>query len=494
MSEVVDEQSVKGAVKSVRDWSMSSGYYAPLMRRCPLYADDEIPNSTVKHLDEVGTCACTDGEKVYFKSDNFVKMFEKAKTKDKRDHKYDSLLENVESVVAHEYTHILMQHVKRGAQFVKKYGWDHYKTFALACDIEANRGYLVSNCTMLQIGVTDETFPEVKGVTGLMNIYRKLLETHKDDIDNEADKSSSGDKKSDGKDDKTSSKTSPEAPEGASSDKDEKSSNSLSEAQKELISGLSDDSKKLKKDIEKYLEDEEAGIGGHSDEDSEKELEALESTDPRNTLTAYYDNESKKALKVVMGQVRNILSGGNQVREKVKTYARPARRDGEDGLMRKGTKIAKVKAPRILIAMDSSGSMSNTTMQRVASSIGTIVNELGRDKRGSYICEHEAYVKNVQPLKNWQTVVAQYEAGGENDFNAVLNKALELDVEVVLNIGDGCDYVNDRYYIDLANKKNIKWYDVVISHDITAKILKERFYQDKSRVSHYFHRVPLIAA
>lgn len=501
---MVTAEEVRRKLETQINYYFKSGFYAPLFKRYTLYIDEEIPPAVKKHIDEVGTCACTEGERVFFDSAQCAKLINEARKKHPSTYFYTD--DDVRTVLAHEYTHILMEHVKRGSKFVKKYGWKNYSTFALACDIEANRGYVVAtDSSIYQIGVTEKAFPEVKDVVGLMNIYNTLLKKHKNDIDNEANKNENSEKGDDGGSDKTSSDSSSEASEGASDDKDDNSSSSLSNAQKDAIKNAADDLKKFKQEIEQFLENEEEegsdsdeeetteGKGGTSSSDENSEGEAvLEHLDPYSALRAYKHEASAKALKVAMKQLRNIVGGGNQVREKVKTYSRPARRDGEDGLMRKGTKVAKVKAPRILIAMDSSGSMDGTTMQRVTDSIGTIIDGLGRDKRGSYICEHEGYVKNVQPLSKWKEVVSRYCARGDNDFDALLREAVNLNVEVVLNIGDGCDYIRDRGLILRAKKMGLKWYDIIISENVDVKRVVDGFYTRLPRTDqYYFDRVPI---
>ena len=54
----------------------------------------------------------------------------------------------------------------------------------------------------------------------------------------------------------------------------------------------------------------------------------------------------------------------------------------------------------------------------------------------------------------------QYWAHGGNNFTRVYQKAQDLDVDVVLNVGDGLDYL-------YGNDKRIVWYDVIVDYDDT---------------------------
>lgn len=495
----VEQENVLRALKAIVD-DFETGFYGPLTKRHSLCVDEAIPISAKKNIDSHGTCACTDGNHVYFDTNNCAKMINEAREKLSKEHKYfvsgSDPYWDVETILAHEYTHILMEHVKRGYKFVKKYGKKNYGTFALACDIEANRGYKVQcdSSAVFKIGVTDESFPEVKGVTGLMNIYNALLKKHGDDIDNEYDKAKK-DKNGEGEDDDSSEPQS-ENSQQAQSNSENKNSNSLTQEQKDLIRSSVEDFDELEDKIENYddgddsegEESEGGGIGNDKDDDDDDDIDGgYGDAYPKDVLKEHYSSDMRKQTKIVMKNLRNIISGGNQIKEKVKTYSRPARRDGEDGLMRKGTKYAKVKAPKILIGMDSSGSMRQTTMQKVADSIGTIVDELGRDKNGSWICEHDDYVNHLSPLSDWKKVVSGYIAGGGNDFNALLKTAIDKGVDVVLNIGDGCDYITRKDYIEQANEKGITWYDISISNSVNEAYVTRTYYDqlDKDNPYHF---------
>ena len=133
--------------------------------------------------------------------------------------------------------------------------------------------------------------------------------------------------------------------------------------------------------------------------------------------------------------------------------------------MMKGHKRASRSLPKILLAMDSSGSMCSATMKQIASAIADIFDTCGRPTEGCYICKHTHKVSEVKPLKQWKTVAESFYASGGNDFSAVMEKALELGVDVVLNVGDGQDYcIRDYDTTKKAVAKGLKWYDCNVTH------------------------------
>ncbi|MEE0060169.1 MAG: vWA domain-containing protein [Acutalibacteraceae bacterium] len=173
----------------------------------------------------------------------------------------------------------------------------------------------------------------------------------------------------------------------------------------------------------------------------------------------YNDRQIAKRLAKQFAKLRQTIKG-DMSKNKTKTYSRPSRRGSYNGLFRKGIKRDTRSVPKVLVALDCSGSMSSAKVTAIANTIGTIVNELGRSNRGSYICLHNDDVRCLVPLSDWQTVVRQYQARGGNNFTRVYQKAQELDVNVVLNVGDGLDYL-------YGHDKRIVWYDVIVDYDDT---------------------------
>ena len=134
--------------------------------------------------------------------------------------------------------------------------------------------------------------------------------------------------------------------------------------------------------------------------------------------------------------------------------------------------------------------MCSTTMKEVACAIENIFKDLGKPKQGSYICKHESNVSDVKPMRQWKEVVESYYPSGGNCFLHVLEKANELGVDVVLNIGDGQDTIYRDYYDNAevaVNKfKNAgrKWFDVLVTSKNENKYYKEEAYYDEKKGLH----------
>lgn len=475
-----------------------NGLYAPLVKRHPLRVGDELPAHIKRNLDAHHTCACTDSEIVYIDTDNAREMFARARKareeagdeKDGSDWWYAE--NNFKTLLAHEYTHILMRHVEAGIKFTRANGDKNYPIFALACDIEANRGYKIcSDSDLYHIGVTEDSYPECQGVYGLMNIYRvlkknygdEILENYKeqqqnlDDEDEEGEpeesEESNSQASSDEKDSKSEKANSESSDEGNGSSSEPKSEEDKKrEERKQALQRAVQSMEDMKEEMERQasmMSEEE--LDENLDRFDEEEGDGIivdgvgvrpgdETPRPYNVLNHAYHKalaeNMEDALEVLKGMVR-----GSQIKTRTKTYSRQSRREGADGLMRKGVKNQKALAPRILVAMDSSGSMSSTEVTPVATAIGTVAKMLGKTK-GSYICEHDAHVKNVAPLSKWEVVVKGYYPEGDNNFDEVLQKAIELNVEIVIDVGDGyCEFYN-RDLMKVAHKKGIKWVDVQV--------------------------------
>lgn len=476
------------------------GMYAPLVRRCPLYVDEVVPVRIKGLLAQNHTCACTDSDIVYIDTSKASDMFEKAR--EVASDGADQLVtryraeNNYKTILVHEYTHILMRHVEKGIKFVRANGDKFYPIFALACDIEANRGYGIrEDSDMYGIGVTDTYYPECKGVEGLMNIYRTLKKYYGDEIldnyEKMRDNLGGDDDEEEGEEEEQEQKQ-----EQAQSEKDSKSEND-SKSEEEAEGGSSGNGKssqeqyqakqrekamkstiesmeqmreqmdkleatmteeELNKNLEQYdeekvMEEEAHGMGGGDEE-------GLYSGTPRQELDSVYRADNQKKFELALERLKGVVRG-NQARTRVPTYSRQSRKSSVDGLIRKGVKNDKALAPRVLVAMDSSGSMSSTTVTPIAEAIGTLAKMLGKTK-GSYICEHDSHVKNVLPLSKWEEVVKGYYPHGDNDFDEVLKKALELKVDVVLNIGDGYARMWDMDLMKQAKARNLKWIDVQV--------------------------------
>ena len=429
--------------------------YSMLSKRYPIFTGSNIPAAAKQNLLENDTCACADASHVYLDLEQYKKVIEDASEDRNIYADSEHIRADLCDLIIHEYTHILMQHLRKICKFNKQSkNAKNMRTFSLACEIEANRGYDMRTwANIYAMGVTESAFPEVRGVYGLQNIYKKLKEKYGDDIDeymNEQEQQQEG----------------CEEGEEESTNKSSK----LSEKQKELLDKFKEDfeqQEKQAKEMQKSMpsesdEDAEEGegasiSGGGSGSTEEDYMGAYEA------LKAYTSKHNQEQIKQDLSKLKGILSGSDVSIGRQKSYSRPPRRDCEGNLMKKGVKKGHHKAPRILIGMDSSGSMQSTTMKQVLNAISDIIKATGREMQGSYICEHDCYVKHLSPLHEYQKVVAGYRPDGGNNFNALLRAALSNDVQAVINVGDGWDDLSDPALMAQAKSKGLKWVDVIIS-------------------------------
>lgn len=453
------EMEIRRAINTAVDEMTkgSAGFYAPLMERFPLIVGEEnMPPAVVRNLKAHQAPACTDGTNVYVDVKemlNTVVMGKEALRKKCRGD-YTSLIGEVMNILAHEYTHILCQHTRQGQKFNRDHKGKDIQIFSTACEIEANRGYLVSpSAGVYEIAVTEETFPETKEDKFLPQIFETLKANWGKDINNQ-----SGGKTNDSADEQGEGEGEGVPDEGG----DEK----LSENQRSAIQRM------LETDIaisEERMTAED--LLPHDDSIEGDSMEVLQSLglgggdegflelSPAGKLKYLHNKWKAVNVKKELAKVKGVIKG-TVSRERVKTYSRQSRKQGEGGLMLKGQKRASRTLPKILLAMDSSGSMRNATMKQIASAIADIFDTCGRPTEGCYICKHTHRVSDVLPMKQWKKVAESFYASGGNDFTAVLEKAIELDVDVVLNVGDGQDYLNrDRNISKKALAKGIKWYD-----------------------------------
>lgn len=450
--------------------------YSYLSQRFPLTWGRAVPKSILEHLEKNNTFACTNGEKVYFSLDLFAEQY--YQFLEKAEVSVESFLEDshykvrcdVKTVIAHEYTHILMCHSLRLTQFAKKSkSRNNIHTYALACEIEANRGKgVVVSSGAYKIGVTEAAFPEVAGVYGLQNIYEALKRKFGDKIDKVARNFASegnqeqGNSSSSGQPKPGQEKSAEPSQAQAESSKNS-DEGSFTEAQLEAIKRVVSASK------ESFGRPE--SLGAHQPEETVKEFleehnisqSMLESGDIKDIFKSIDTAAMKVQMYREMGKLKGILSGSDLGINRKPTYSRPSRKESTDGLMKKGIKRGKAKSPTVLIAVDQSGSMQSTTSKEVLAAIMEVIRVIGKSMKGSYICLHDTSLHFVSPLKDYKQVAAAFCAGGSNDFEKVLALALKKGVEMVINVGDGLDTLCDPELLAEFKKRQMRWVDVLIS-------------------------------
>lgn len=179
-----------------------------------------------------------------------------------------------------------------------------------------------------------------------------------------------------------------------------------------------------------------------------------------------YERWSNRQVKKQMAKLKSAIEG--EVSKKVHpTYARPSRRAcTANGLLTKGRKKDLVGQPTILVALDASGSMSAQRVKDLTTSIGNIFDDLGRPKKGCYICMFDSDIIDYKPMRQWKSFIERYHAGGGTYYPSVLELANELEVDVVIEVGDGEGRLTDDYRHSTALKtfmdNDRKWIDLLV--------------------------------
>lgn len=212
-----------------------------------------------------------------------------------------------------------------------------------------------------------------------------------------------------------------------------------------------------------------SGEKGHAfglDQGSQTVVDISEHDEPDSILRKWEADYNAQVIAKSLEKMKSDIVG-KIARERVDTYARQARRDTSDGLLKKGTKRATRSTPKILVALDKSGSMSSTTTAQATEAIAKIFDTTGRPTQGCYICLHDGEAHEHKPFKQWKEVVTHFYPSGGNDFVDVMRLANKLNVDVVLNVGDGGDYFgrSGSAHVKEFVKAGRRWIDVNIANE-----------------------------
>lgn len=527
----------KEALNSVIHYLREYSYYAPLMDRFPIRIDDEVPKSQRQELVDNETCACADGNNVYVDTELMTDIINgDIKVKGGKLGDNDNLFDCVCTIIAHEYTHILCLHHELGLRVWNKYNGKvpNVVVYAhqYACEVEANRGSeVVDDCSVYKCGVNDLTYPDARHYKYYSALFEYFLRLGKDKQQEiakmlkSAMKSAAASANAQGDGDmgekmkqlggggskkgENNGNDNKRPKDGSDDGNDNGNGRSSSDARDggdndgtgiEFKIGNNDkgDSTNDDDEWEELTEEQIKDAINNANEavkdagpGSEKGI-GLESTQcpykpnlsPKERLDAEYARWDEKRVKKELRKMKGLIKG-TVSKNRESTYARPTRRpiSGGTTLIKKGVRYEKSYSPKVLIAMDSSGSMCSTTMKEVACAIENIFKDLGKPKVGSYICKHESHVSDVKPMRDWKKVVESYYPSGGNCFLHVVEEANKLGVDVVLNIGDGQDvvsrssYYNENSGLEPACGKflsnNRKWFDVLVTNKNDNRYYKE---------------------
>ena len=457
--------------------------YNYLIREYPILVDDELPPAYVAALINAESPAMFTGDYVAVSTKLVAKTViegaliraEKVAMVGISD---SGLADEILTIIAHEYTHALYNHGVLRQRFHKKTKGKDDKTFMLACEIQANRGVYVDKTSLVyELGVTEEKFikdvPDIATAKTLDNIYIALKNVYKDKIENNNKEDNNDENQGNKQQSKQQSKS------GSQSEESE-TGKELNDVQQKALDRL-------------FKQEEKNGTSsGFLHDYSEDEVEDDSEKDARTLLEEYNQRVETAKIKKSLLKLRAVLKG-DLSKGKVPTYSRPSRRASDNNLFKKGKKNDARFNPSILLALDSSGSMSSTTIKQVTGATVDIIKALGRDISNCYICLHAGKVYNLQKLKDYEEVLKTYQPNGGNNFLRVYQKAVELNCDVVLNVGDGLDSIEHWAYCFrkdgndktgkglLKTNKKLTWYDCLVYKldDDTAKWYYQKNYKDE---------------
>lgn len=477
-------------------------YYGPVLKAFPIKVkgEDKFPPLIDENLKEHDTFACTDGTYVYFKPETLKENVHRLISENEEMKKYDdNPVVNIATVLSHEYTHIICQHHRIGLELMKKYKnkvpEPIWQCHSIACEIEANRGDEVSPGSVIyQCGVTDKSYPGLERCRYYTEIFEELLNRYNDNQElmnklmnklgeeyankgNKGDGNGKDNTSGDGDGDKDKAQNKSQAGSGSGEETGNGQSRGTGQDDRKTWNITKEEVEQALKNMKEITDKIEADEGGgnqHSlglDGGVEYKSTATAEEMYREALARWEEKNVKNELRKLKGHMRGSLNTTRHA-----TYARPTRRPmNSSTLIQKGVRKEKSENPKVLIAMDSSGSMSGTVMKTVATAIKNIYEDLGKPK-GSYICNHNHDIQTKDKLENWRKVVSTYRPSGGNDFSKVADLANKLKVDVVINIGDGQDIVcRDGTYSYSSHKiesmpkiakefvaANRKWVDVLV--------------------------------
>lgn len=463
-----------------------------------------------KVLEKHGSPACTDGKHVYvsprimgeYLGREFKKYdYRQIKASDEGTDKWwaieatgesykltqdDKVTEAID-VILHELTHAVNEHTKLSIAASNK-SQAYQRKLAVACELQANDGVMGRtyefNAMQQLPGVTNKRMhQETFGCHTLASIMSKLQLT-------EDEKSGRG----------------------GSAQKD-------SEAQKDMAKATGQ-YEKIEQEIEqdKKANDQNKGKGdkeddGESDKpgDYQRDSKPTEGQDTTEKIVSEMARRGLQQIKqLILASLTDELKYDptsnsvlwNDVRKRVRkqTYARPSRRTGMYGseqyqVLRKGTKIERVKEPDTankltVLAVDASGSMQ-CQQKYVASIVDDLLKQVKEqaEKLGIEVhyenllaMMHTTRASEIYQVESdaWKQRMADYHACGGNDFSCVLSKisrellpTKEYDNITVINVSDGLDILRADHVMgtrigEYVEQGKVTWLDALVNADPTA--------------------------
>ena len=201
VKEYWSQDNVNKVIDSALRKQSRRGVYAPLLARMQVYIDDEIPPSVRSEMrvkNHAPMCV-SGGYKLNIDRKYVWENLNEAREGYLKEGSFcfgmNSLQEEIENILIHEFTHALCQHSNQGKEFFKKAVESEkgvpkreYMAWMMACEVEANRGYGIrkNGSPIYWAGVTDEyTYPKAKSAKYLRDIYEVILKEYGDDLEDD---------------------------------------------------------------------------------------------------------------------------------------------------------------------------------------------------------------------------------------------------------------------------------------------------------------------
>lgn len=479
------EEDVKRAVEwSVERFEGTGWEY--LVKQFPIIMDDKLPMMDKINLDMHDTFSFANQYYVGFSESRALAQITNYYSEKELELSDSELKTNVYNVLMHEYGHILLEHVFQKPATKEL----DARTQVVTAEIETNRGIpkpmRATYFDDVIISDEKEDFETVKPFithTAVYNEVKRLLKNkplNQPPKDDECSNSGSGGN-NDEKEDNSDS--------GQDGESDTKSSPTSEKNEQDKAQGQEQEEEQSEQKKEQIKRPDNVGtmvqaMRDANDKDNAPQRDLLSELglqpsedfgdgNIRERLEILVELEQNDKIKKTLSRIKGSLAG-ELSKEKVGTYSRPSRKTGEDGLMRRGTKRGATKRPKILIALDESGSMDSTAVKTAATAVQLISKTIGRNRSDITICSFANYINRQAKLQNWHDVVDRYCPDGGTEFSAVTDLAKKLGCDVVLCIGDGEGYLPQE-------TGKLKWLDILITRYDGTERIKQWAYTDKDK-------------
>lgn len=453
----------------------------PLFEKYPLLPLEKAAPTLQEIAQKMFYPAITDGQAVYYSNKNLIKW-----GNDMKEHgvlpetafiptssySYEARICLIPFIVQ-QYLHLLYQHTRPARLETEKLD---LKYFQIATDIEVNRLKAIPrNSLCYQTTPNADLFPETKHCLSLKQTYNALIQENEEEQKSQsggsgdAQPNSSGEEESDSDSKKDSQAGTTNRSQNGSpqdiTDVTPSDSEKLSHARQHVMEKLPP---------QDYLENTDCDLLGDP-----STAARISEVNLQKLSHIVYDRWHNKSIRRQMRKLRGALEGEIS-RKKRSTFARPARRTiAPSRLLKKGIAKDICGQPKILVALDMSGSMDAVKLEQMLEATANTFIDLGRPTQGSYACVFNERIITHVPLHRYADILGEYSPYGGTNYGAVIDLAIQLGVDVVLEIGDGEQSLRYSDRREEVASGKIRWYDVIIDaqtpahHFLTTHIIDD---------------------